>query len=68
VRTVTVHHLCLIRAVKFKQKGLIVTRSTHDKVRDAHKILVGKPESKRRYERQMHRWKDNIKRYLKNKT
>jgi hypothetical protein len=46
VRTVTVHHPCLFWAVKFKQKGLFETRSTHDKVRDAHKILVGKPESR----------------------
>jgi len=34
-------------------------------MRNAYKILVGKPERKRPLERPMHRWKDNIKMYLR---
>jgi hypothetical protein len=30
-------------------------------MRNAHKILVGKPEGKRQLERPRYRWKDNIK-------
>ena len=37
------------------------TRSTYGAVRNAHRILVGKPEGKRPLERPRRRWEDNIK-------
>jgi hypothetical protein len=30
-------------------------------MRNIYKVLVGKPEGKRSFERPMHRWKNNIK-------
>jgi hypothetical protein len=33
---------------------------THGEVRNAYKILVGKPEGKRSLGRPRHRWEDNI--------
>jgi hypothetical protein len=32
-----------------------------EKMRNAYKILVGKPEQKRTFGRPRHRWEDNIK-------
>lgn len=34
--------------------------STHEEMRDTHKILVGKCQKKRPLEKPMHRWPDNI--------
>jgi hypothetical protein len=34
--------------------------STHGEMRNAYKILFGKPEGKRLLRRAMRRWKDNI--------
>jgi hypothetical protein len=33
-------------------------------IRNAYKVLVGKPEGKRPLERQRHRWEDSIRRNL----
>jgi hypothetical protein len=38
------------------------------KRKDAYRVLVGKPEEKRPFERSRHRWEDNIKMDLKKKT
>jgi hypothetical protein len=37
------------------------------KMRNAYKILVGKPEGKRPLGRYRHRWEDDIKMYLREK-
>ena len=38
--------------------------STYGERRSVYRVLVGKPEVKRRLGRPRHRWKDNIKMYL----
>jgi hypothetical protein len=40
------------------------TCSTHGEIRNAYKILVGKPEGKKPFGRPTHRWEYNIKIYL----
>jgi hypothetical protein len=35
--------------------------SVHGEVRNAYKILIGKPKGKRPFGRPRHRWEDNIK-------
>jgi hypothetical protein len=39
--------------------------STYGASRGAYRILMGKPEGKRPLGRTRHRWKDNIKTYLR---
>jgi hypothetical protein len=39
--------------------------STHEKTRNAYRILVGKPERKRSLEKARRGWKDNIKMNLR---
>jgi hypothetical protein len=39
--------------------------NTHGEQRDAYRILVGKPERKKRLGRPRHMWEDNIKMYLR---
>jgi hypothetical protein len=39
--------------------------STHGEKKNAYRILVGKPEGKRRLGRPRHRWVDNIKMELR---
>jgi hypothetical protein len=45
--------------------GMGGARSTHGEVRNAYKMLVGKPEGKRSLGRRRHRWENNIRVDLK---
>jgi hypothetical protein len=49
----------IIGMIKSRRMG--GTCSTHGEMKNAHKILIGKPERKRPLVRPMHRWEDNNK-------
>jgi hypothetical protein len=69
MRNVELHNLhylpSIITIIKSRRMRWAGNVAIIGKKRNAYRILMGKPEGKRQLRRSRHRWKNNIKLYLK---